>query len=412
MQHTKVDDPRSIDHDPCSIQVSNANDFIYYIEVLVRNWRLIAKTTMVAFFLTIIISLCLPNFFNATAKILPPQQDSSGLMGILMGASGGMGGVAADLLGKGTSADMYVGILNSDDIRDRIIERFNLMEVYDQKYRLSAYKVLDKNVNFSIGKKDGIINISVYDKDPKRAANIANAYVDELGKLTATLNITDAEQNRTFFEGRLVKAREELTKAENAIKVFQSRYKALDINEQVKGTIKGVADLEAQLAVEEVKLAGLQQSLTNSSQEVISQYAIISNIKAQISKLEGNRTGVSLPGVGSVPELGQQYLRLMREFKIQEAIVELLTKQNEMAKLSAARDSTSFQIIQVAKVPDRKAKPKRALLVLMGTFVAFFFSITYAFLLEYIGALPDEEKKRLLALKSQLQLPNAKIFCK
>lgn len=365
-----------------------------YLEVLASNWRMIAKTTIVAAILSVVYSISLPNIYCAKTLILPPQQDSSGLMGMLMGASGGMGGMAVDLLGKGTPADMYVGILNSEAVSDKIIDRFKLMDVYKLNYRMDAYKKLDSTVDIAVGKKAGIITITVDDINPKRAADIANAYVDELCKLTAKLNITGAGYNRAFYEERLAKAKVDLTVAEDSLKLFQVKYKALDITEQARGTIKGIADLEAQLALEEVKLAGLKQSLTDSSSEIRTQSAIIANLKAQISKFEGNRTGSSFPGVASVPELGQQYLRLMREFKIHETIVELLTKQYETAKLSEAKDITAIQVIQSAKVPDKKSKPNRSLIVLAITLAAGFGAGLYSFISEAGVRMPDEDRVR------------------
>lgn len=373
-----------------------------YLEVIAKNWRMIVKTTVVAAVLSVGYSLCLPNIYSATTLILPPQQDSSGMMGMLLGSAGGMGGMAADLLGKGTSADMYVGILNSNAMSDMIIDRFKLIDIYKQKYRVDTYKALDKNVDIAAGKKDGIITITVDDKDPKRAAAIANAYVDDLSALVVKLNISGAGQNRSFYEERLTKAKVDLAAAEDALKKFQSKNKAVDITDQAQGTIKGIADLEAQLAVEEVKLAGIRRVLTDTSQEVKNQRSVIENIKAQIAKFEGTHSNSSIPGMGSVPELGQQYLRLMREFKIQEALVELLTKQYEMAKLSESKDTASLQVIQAARVPDKKAKPKRSLIVLATTFAAGFGAVLYAFIREAGTRMPEEDRERWGRIKGLL----------
>jgi len=365
-----------------------------YLEVIAKYWRMIFITLVSAAVLSIICSLILPNIYRATTRILPPQQDSSGLMGMMIGAAGGIGGMAADFLGKGSPADMYVGILNSEAMSDKIIDRFNLIELYGEKYRVNTYKLLDKNVDIVAGKKDGIISISVEDKDAKLSAAIANAYVQELGKLLVTLNITDAGQNRTYLESRLTKAKVDLANAEEDLKQFQSKNKALDITEQAKVTIKGVADLEGQLAAEEVKLAGIKRILTDSSQEVKNQRSVIANIKSQIAKFEGNRISASVPRIGTIPELGQQYVRLMREFKIQETIVELLTKQYEMSKLSEAKVTTSIQIIQTAREPDRKIKPKRSLIVLATTFASGFGALLYAFIRESVERMPNEDRER------------------
>lgn len=395
------DTQRNVDA-PVHHQGEDEINLLEYLEVVARNWRMIVRTTVIAAVVAVVVSLCLPNIYSATTRILPPQQDASGLMGMLMGAAGGMGSVAADLLGKGTPADMYVGILNSEAVSDRIIDRFKLMEVYDQKYRVETYKQLDKNVDIAAGKKDGIISITVSDEDPKRAAGIANAYVDELGKLLVRLNITGAGQNRSFLEERLGKARADLAAAEDALKAFQAKNKIFSVSDQAQATIGGIAQLKAQLAVQEVQLGTLQRQFTDNSQEVKAAKSAIANLRGQIARLEGQGSGGAIPGVGTMPELGQQYLRLMREFKIQEAIVELLTKQYEMAKLSEAKDVVSVQVIQTAREPDKKTKPKRSVIVLASTFAAGFMAVLYAFIREAADRMPQEDRERWQRIRSLL----------
>lgn len=374
-----------------------------YIEVIVKHYRFILKITIATFVFSVTVSYILPVYYSSTARIIPPQQDN-GFMGMMMGAmSGGMASLAGDLLGKGSPADLYVGILNSRTISDTIIDRFKLMEIYGNKYRLDAYRSLDSKVSISAGKKDGIISITVEDKDPKRAADMANAYVSELGVLTVQLNITDANNNKLFIERRLSQAKADLANAEDRIKEFQSRYKVLDITEQAKETIKGVAELEAQLATEEVKLEGIKRIFTESSQEVKNQQAIVGNIKKQILKLEGGRAGGSVPSVGSVPEIGQQYSRLLRTFKIQETLVEMLTKQYEMTKLSEAKEITSIQVLQKAQIPDKKIKPKRSLLVLASTITAVLVSIAYILVREAIERMSDEERQHMNRILSTIK---------
>lgn len=369
----------------------DSNLLIYCIEVVLSRRRMIIIITTIFFFLSIIISLAMPKIYRATTKILPPQQDT-GLMGALMGSMGGMGALAGDFLGKGSPADMYVSILGSEAVSDAIIDHFKLMEVYDTKYRTDTYKILDKQVDISAGKKDGIISISVEDEDPKRAADMANAYVDEFSKLTVKLNISGAGKNRLFYEERLAKAKTDLSQAEDKLKIFQSKNKALDIIEQAKVTIAGVAQLQAQLAMQEVQLQTLRNQFTDSSQEVKNLKVAIINLKSQIARLEGNSGGSSIPSVGSVPALGQEYLRLMREFKVQEAVVELLTKQYEMAKLSELKDVSTVQVIQKARVPDKKIKPKRFILIAIVTAFSFFLAVPLAFLLDFIDKLTEERK--------------------
>lgn len=376
-----------------------------YLEVIAKNWRMILRTTVIAAIISVVYSLCLPNIYTATSCFLPPQKET-GLMGMLMGGVGGagsgVGGGVAELFGKGTQSDTYVSILNSEAMSDKIIDRFKLMELFEKKYRGDTYRMLDRIVDISAGKKDTIISVSVSNKDPKLAASIANAYVEELGRMLGKLNITGAGENRSYLEERLNLAKTDLIKAEEELKLFQSKNKALDITEQTKGTIKGVADLEGLLAAEEIKLSGLKRVFTDNSQEIKNQLSIISNLKSQISKFEGNRTSSSIPGVGSVPELGQQYVRLMRNFKIQETIVELLSKQYEIARLSEAKVKTSIQVFQVAREPDRKSKPKRSRIVLAATFIAGFGAVLYAFVCEAGERMRPEDRDRWNRIRSSL----------
>ena len=376
-----------------------------YLEVIAKRWRMIAKVTIVAFVLSIAIALMLPKIYSSTALILPPQQDS-GLMGMMSALSGGMAGLAGDLLGKGTTADLYVGILNSRAVKDALIDRFKLMEAYEQKYRLDTYKALEKKAAISAGKKDGIISITVEDKDPKLAADLANAYAEELGKLMVKLNITGAGKNRGYLEDRLVKAKADLTKAEETLKTFQSANKAFDVPEQAKASIQGVAQLKAQLAVQEVQLAGMRSRFTDTTQEVMDAKAAIAKLKAQMAQVEGHGRGSSIPSVGSVPELGQEYVRLMREFKVQEAIFELLTKQYEMARMSEAKDVDGVQIIQKAIVPDKKEKPKRIKIVFSTTLVACLIAIIYALLREAGTQMSKEDLERLNRIRLMFRFKN------
>jgi uncharacterized protein involved in exopolysaccharide biosynthesis len=375
-------------------QSSDEIDILDYLEVILKRKMLIAKITASACFVSIIVSLFLPKIYSSTVLILPPSQDQ-GIMGLMMGQlGGGMANLAGDILGKGSPADQYVGILKSEAIKDAIIDRFKLMNLYKIKYRLDAYKKLDKSADIAVGKKDGIISITVEDKDPKRAAAMANAYVEELGKLTARINMTGSGQNRAFYEDRLARAKVELAKAEDAMKAFQTRNKALNVDDQAKASIEGVALLRGQLAAQEVQLTSYRSYLTDSSREVVALKASIAGIRRQIAELEGKGKTSAIPSLGTVPSLGEEYLRLMRNFKIQETLVELLTKQYEMTKLKESNDVSGVQVIQQARVPDKKIRPQRSRIVLGSTFASFLFAIFYSFVLEYAQRLPEEERAR------------------
>jgi uncharacterized protein involved in exopolysaccharide biosynthesis len=369
--------------------------------VLAKHWRMIVGVPCIVAVVTAIITLCMPNIYTAKAMILPGDDDK-GLMGAMMAQMGGLANLAGGALGGPTKTDLYVTMLKSETIKDPVIDRFKLMQVYEAKFRTDAYKTLDAKVTISAGKKDGVLSISVDDKDPKRAAAMANAYVDELGKLAAGLSMTGAGKNRTFLEGRLAEAKADLAQAEEALKNFQSKYKAVSVTDQAKASIEGVAQLRAQLAAQEVQLASLQRQFTDNSQEVKGARSAIANIRGQIARLEGGGGNSSIPSVGSVPKLGQEYVRLMREFKIQETLVELLTKQYEMNKLTEAKNVSPFQLLQKAKVPERKSKPKRSLIVIMAAFTIGLLMVPIAFLKEFSAKMSPDDRQRWEQISVQL----------
>ena len=399
-----------ISHSESAVSPVNSEDAINLLdlfEVIAKRWPMIFKVTTVVCILSVIVSFLLPKIYQSTARIIPPQQDG-GMLGMMTALAGNMGGFAGDILGKGTTADLYVGMLKTEAVKDAIIDRFKMLEVDELQYRADAYNILDKKVDIAVGKKDGIVSIRVEDKDPKRATDMANAYVEELEKLTLRLNITDARKSRSFLQERLGKANADLARAEDNLKAFQASHKLLDLPEQAKESIKGIAQLRAQLATQEVQLAALRQQYTDSSNEIKTLKASINNVRAQIHQLESAGTGGAIPNIGAVPELGKEYLRLVREFKIQETIVELLSKQFEMSKLSEAHDVGTMQILQKAGVPDKKSKPKRKLIVLLSTFAGGFGAVLFALILEALERMPKEDREQLGRIRSMF--PSISLF--
>lgn len=374
----------------CQEQINNSLD---YLEIIIKHRQLLLKVIVLSTLLSVIIVLQLPKVYSSTALILPPQQDN-GLMSMMLG--GQVGGVAASLaggmLGIGTPADQYASMLESDRISDSIIDKFKLMDVYKMDFRLDMYKKLGKLVEIKAGKKNGIISITVEDEIPKRAADIANAYVEELGILSTELSMTAGGKNKQFIEKRLIQSRADLAKAEDEIKRFQAKNKSVDVSEQAKASIAGIAELRAQLTLLEVQLAALSRRFTDNSQEVKDTKASIVKIKLQLAQLEGNSNGGAIPTLGSLPNIGQEYMRLIREFKIQETLVELLTKQFELAKLTEDKNVDSIQIIQKARPADKKIKPKRAKIVIVMTFFSLIATLAFIFLRDYLNRMPINTK--------------------
>lgn len=391
---------------PTDINNLTPNDpgLLQYLLVLAKNKKLILFTTFSAAVLAAIYSLTLPNIYTAKTMILPGDEDK-GIMGAMLaqiGGLGGLGGLAGGALGGATKADLYVTMLRSDVVKDQVIDKLNLMQRYKAKLRADAYKALDLSSKIAVGKKDGVITIAVDNKDPKLAADLANAYVDELGKFAAGLGMAGAGSNRAFLEKRLAEAKVDLARAEDSLKAFQARNKVISAPEQVQATIGGIAQLRAQLAVQETQLSMLRHQFADTSLEMKNVKSVISSLRSQLASLEGDRGGSSIPSAGSIPQLGQDYVRLMREFKIQEAVLELLTKQYEMVKINEVKDVAPFQIIQRAKVPEQKSKPFRSKIVLAVASVTFLLTVILVNLSAAFGQMSEAQKAAVDELKSHI----------
>jgi len=380
-----------IDSQSCPNTECRPTGLIFFCRVAAKHSKMIFWVTAGALMLSIVVSFCLPSIYSSKAMVLPTSEEKS-IRNAMLSQMGGLAVLAGEALGGGSMSDLYVGMLKSDAVKDPVIDRLKLMDVYGNNDREDTYRDLDKRVSIVSGKKDGIISIIAEDEDPKRAAEIANAHVEELGKLAVRMNVTGAAQNRSFLEERLSRAKADLAKAEDNLKEFQSRNKAVQVNAQAEASIKGVAEMRAQLALQEVQLATLRRRFTDSKQEVKNLATSVAGLRGQIAKLEGTGDNGSIPSVGSVPAIGQTYARLMREFKIQETLVELLTKQYELTSISEANDVSPVQVLQKGRVPNKAIKPKRGFIIVMATLTAFLFSLVAAFVMERVSALSQEER--------------------
>jgi uncharacterized protein involved in exopolysaccharide biosynthesis len=378
-----------------STESPRSKTLLEYAMIVLKHRRMIFLVTVAVTLITACYIFLLPNIYSAKTLILPAQEDK-GLTSLMLGQLGGLANIAGGAgvaIGGPTTADLFVSLIKSEAVKDPIVDRLNLLKIFNKEVRSDVYPLLDRNTAVSLGKKDGIITIIYSDKDPKFAAAMANAYVEELGNLAVRLNVAGAGQNRFFLEKRLTSAKMELLKAEEDLKSFQAKNKTVDVNAQAEATIKGIAELTAQLAAQEVQLATARRQFTDESQEVKNLVSSVNNLKAQIAKLEGTGGGGAIPSVGSAATIGQQYVRLMREFKIHESLVELLTKQYEMAKLSEAKDTSPFQIIQIAKVPERKVGPLRLKILIIAIVTCLIFTVLGSFVLEYLEyAIPNDFK--------------------
>lgn len=384
---------------------SEAN-IIDMLIVLARNKSIIIAMPITFAIVSFGIAMVLPSIYTATAKILPPQQSQSN-SSALLGQLGSLGGLAGASLGLKNPSDLYVGMLTSRTVSDNLIHRFDLKKVYETKTDSDTRKILTGVSNILAG-KEGIIAIDVDDEDPKRAADLANAYVAELQKLTQTMAITEASQRRLFFENQLKIAKEGLTEAEVNLKNVQEKTGLLQLTGQAEAIIKAAAELKARISSKEVELGAMRSFATASNPEVVRTQNELTGLNEQLKKMErglNQGEGDVLVPTGKMPAAGLEYVRSVRDVKYYETIYELMAKQFEIAKIDEAKQSSIVQVLDPAVTPDKKSKPRRLPIILAATFAGFLLSLGVAFAREGIRTMKRDPKQhlRLQLLRNSLR---------
>jgi uncharacterized protein involved in exopolysaccharide biosynthesis len=291
-------------------------------------------------------------------------------------ASSGGGSLAAMAgggLGLKNPNDIYVGLLTSRPIADAIIQKFSLAEVYHAKDMTAARQGLAGNTVVT-SEKNGFISVSVTDNDKKRVAEMANAYTDELRILTKSLAVTEASQRRLFYEEQLKQAKEALVAAELAFQQVQQQKGLVQLDAQAKAMIESLAVLRAQVAAKQVEVQALRSYSPEQNPDVQLAERELTSLQAEESRLEqsNHAPGIAGLGLGNVPAAGLEYLRAAHELQYQQALFDMLMKQYDAAKLDESKDAAIIQVVEPAIEPDHKSSPKRALIVLVSTFLGFF----------------------------------------
>ena len=359
-------------------------DSLDLLIAVARRKRRIGTITLASAALAAIISIIIPNRYTASAKILPPQQPQSSaalLMNQLAGSSlGSLAAATGKDLGLKNPNDLYVGILKTRSVEDDLITKFDLIRVYNDKKISEARKDLEHASNIA-STKEGLIDISVEDHSPKRAAALANAYVEELRNLTMRLAMTDASQRRMFFEQQLKRAKDDLAEAEVALKNTEQQTGMIQIDAQAKAIIEAVASIRAQIAAKEVQLEGMHSFATNQNPQIILQERQLAGLHQQLATLEKQQTSPAadpIVSTGNVPTATLEYVRRLREVKYRETIYEVMAKQYEAAKLDEAKGASIIQVVDPAIEPDSKSSPRSSLILLLFTTTTFFISVAWA----------------------------------
>jgi uncharacterized protein involved in exopolysaccharide biosynthesis len=353
---------------------------VAHLRLLWEHSALLLRTFLVAMVISTAVAFLIPARYDATTQLMPPEgQAGSGmaLLSAVAGRTGGLGAVAGDLLGVKNSGALFVGVLQSRTVQDRLIEEFGLRNVYRESKMEDARLALASRTGISEDRKSGIITVTVSDHDPHRAAAMAQAYVTELDRLVAQVSTSSARRERIFLEERLTTVKQDLDSAAQRFSQFASKNTAIDIPAQGKAMVEAAAALQGQLIAAESELRGLEAIYTDQNVRVRSLRARVSELRTQLGKLGGDsgatgalssKSDPSLyPSIRQLPLLGVTYADLYRQTKIEETVFELLTQQYELAKVQEAKEIPSVKVLDVAVVPTKKSFPHRLTLILAGT---------------------------------------------
>ncbi|MBZ5526592.1 MAG: lipopolysaccharide biosynthesis protein [Acidobacteriia bacterium] len=347
-----------------------------------RRW--IGRAVLASIAAGLLLAFLLPKQYQASTQLMPPDSQSGSGMAMLAALSAktgnGLGAFAGDLLGVKSSGALFIGILRSRTVEDRLIERFNLKKVYSDRLEEDARKKLAENTSIAEDRKSGIITLTVTDRDARRSAAIAQAYIEELDRLVAELSTSAARRERVFLEERLKAVKLDLDQAAQEFSQFASRSGAIDIKEQGRAMVEAAATLQGQMIAAQSELSGLEQIYTGNNVRVRALRARIGELQQQLAKIggsEGDSAAGTAAGAGEksmypsirkLPILGVTYANLFRRTKIQEVVFETLTQQYELAKVQEAKETPSVKILDAATVPERKSFPPRLLIVFLFAF--------------------------------------------
>ncbi len=357
------------------------------LRLLWEHRGMLYRVSLYALLASTFVAFLIPKRYESTARLMPPDNQSSS--GLAMAAAamsgtagaGGLGGIASDLLGLKSTSDVFVGILGSRTAQDKLIQQFDLKKLYGTRTMEDARRALAEHTGISIDRKSQIISITVTDRSPQRAAAMGQAYVEELNNLVAALSTSSARRERIFLEGRLQTVSQDLEAAEKEFSQFASKNTAIDIKEQGKAMVEAAAMLQGQFIAAQAQYEGLREIYTDNNPRVRSAKARIDELQRQLEKLGGkgessinasSQPGDSMyPSIRKLPLLGVTYADLYRHTKIQEAVLETLTKEYELAKVQEAKEIPTVKVLDTANTPDKKSFPPRLLIIFLGTTFAF-----------------------------------------
>lgn len=349
---------------------SEGSSTVALLIALGRFKALLVGLPLLGIAIAIGLSFVLPKWYTGAIRILPPQQGQSSAAAMLSQMGGLAGAAAGAVPGLKNPSDLYIGMLKSTTIADALVARFNLKQLYGTHYQVDTRKALAANSRFAAD-KSGIITIEADAKDPQVAADIANAYVEELHRLTSVLAVTDAAQRRVFFEGQLRQTNDKLAEAEANLREAMDAGGLVSVDAQGRGAMETVARLRAQISAKEIQIGAMRAYATPSNPDMLRAEQELASMRQELARLETGaprepKAGDPAARKGKKDGGGLGSIRLLREVKYNEVMFELLAKQYEMARVDESKEAPIVQVMDRATPPEKKSRPRLRVLVPVG----------------------------------------------
>jgi len=373
---------------------TSSSSLLPVLRVAFKRKRQIGITALAIAAVSAAVALMLPSRNIATVVLLPPQQGGSA--GAAMMAQLSSMGAMASAAGIKNPNDQQVALLKSRTVEDAMVERFHLQAQYHRKYLSSTRKRWERATAIDNGLKDGLIHLSVTDTDPRRAAELANGWVEEYRRFAATLAVTEASQRRLFFERQLAGAREELGRAEEAMKQTEQRTGVIELDGQAHAMIAAAAMLRAQVAAKRVEIQAMRQFAADENPDLERAERELSTLEAQLAAMDvdnAGRGGDLVAPKGKVSEAGLEYARALREVKYRETVQELFTRQYQMACVDEARQGAQVQIVDPAVAPDHPNSLYKVITFWAGLLLALPLALLIALACELLAILGDYRRR-------------------
>ena len=368
----------------------NLVDFLY---VIMRRRKFLVWFVGIVTLLTLIVMFAfVTRYYEGKTTVMPSKQKSqfsaSSLMkNVLPFAGFGTTKSSEDLA-------LFTTILNSRNSYDRVIEKFNLMDVYDIRVSEDAAKKLSERVEFSSNSDDNALEIKVFDPDSSRAKAMAGYFVTVLNDIYIQMNSREARNNREFIQRRYEQLLLDLKSAEDSLRAFQERYGVYTANDQVKAAIIAAAELEAKIALREIELGVLEKTMTATNPE-------LEAMKTEVAEFKKRRREMTVGGGGEkgtnifipfaqVPERAIEYIRVMREVEIQTKLQETLLPLFEQSKIEENRDTPTVVVLDPPTVSSRPVKPRRLIITAIVALVGFFVGIFLIFVRDFLARMREK----------------------